>query len=643
MSSSLAHPGSQATAPDQQGGLAWRVLGAIVLALFLASSAVYFLKTAPSLALELGALGLAVLVAIGWATSQIARPAKRQSTPPSATFGEPALDWDRLVRFSFVVVAWCVAIANFWWYWLTLVHVETQVLFWLMSAALFYESTLLPSAYLFFLRRMRTPTPAQAPAGLKVAMITLCVPSKEALDIIERQIVRMVAVEYPHETWVLDEDDDPRVQSLCARHGAIHFSRKNVPRWNQPGPPFQAKTKAGNVNAWLFQHGVDYEFFTQMDIDHNPAPDYLHSVLGYFRDHDVGWVQAPSVYANWEHWTARGASEQELVLQGPLQMGFYGFSNTPFIIGSHSTYRTSAMLQIGGMQPTRAEDHLDTVVLAQHGHRGVYVPRVIARGLGPESLDVYLMQQFAWAYSMVQVLFQYSPRYFKHYGPRSALQFLFVQTWYPLWAGSMFVLFVLPLYMLVVDRRMAAVGLGTFLVRYLLLMLTALGIWWWSRRWFQPKGLLLSWRGMILQIARWPVVICAFLFVLLRIRRPYMITPKGLGKSRQGSYSLRSHAPLLLLIGLSLGASSWFLLRWQHRPTEGYLIFAIQGAASMLLVLLVGLSLDMRRLYRERTSLKQTVMAGWRPVLVALSLTVSTGYVAAMSVPYVVEAVTSAP
>jgi cellulose synthase (UDP-forming) len=148
---------------------------------------------------------------------------------------------------------------------------------------------------------------------------------------------------------------------------------------------------------------------------------------------------------------------------------------------------------------------------------------------------------------------------------------------------------------------------------------------------------------MILQIARWPVVICAFLFVLLRIRRPYMITPKGLGKSRQGSYSLRSHAPLLLLIGLSLGASSWFLLRWQHRPTEGYLIFAIQGAASMLLVLLVGLSLDMRRLYRERTSLKQTVMAGWRPVLVALSLTVCTGYVAAMSVPYVVEAVTSVP
>jgi len=98
-------------------------------------------------------------------------------------------------------------------------------------------------------------------------------------------------------------------------------------------------------------------FFTQLDIDHNPRLDYLDRVLGYFEDPKVAWVQAPSVYGNFEHWTARGSAEQEFVLQGPLQMGFYGHSRTPFIIGSHSTYRMSAIREIGGFQPTRAEDH----------------------------------------------------------------------------------------------------------------------------------------------------------------------------------------------------------------------------------------------------------------------------------------------
>ena len=40
--------------------------------------------------------------------------------------------------------------------------------------------------------------------------------------------------------------------------------------------PFQMRTKAGNVNAWLdhVKHRR-YEFFMQLDIDHIPLPTYL--------------------------------------------------------------------------------------------------------------------------------------------------------------------------------------------------------------------------------------------------------------------------------------------------------------------------------------------------------------------------------
>ena len=154
------------------------------------------------------------------------------------------------------------------------------------------------------------------------------------------------------------------------------------------------------------------------------------------------------------------------MLQGPLQMGFYGNSRTPFIIGSHTSYRTSAILEIGGFQPTRAEDHLDTVVLAAHGYRGVYVPEIIALGDGPESFSTYLRQQFAWAHSMITVFFTWTPRLLRRYTARQALQFLFSQTWYVLWSVSMLALWAAPLVALVTDQRIATTTLGEYLLYF---------------------------------------------------------------------------------------------------------------------------------------------------------------------------------
>src|SRR5262249_27685106 len=161
----------------------------------------------------------------------------------------------------------------------------------------------------------------------------------------------------PHENWILvDKVHSPEIEALAASLGVHYFSRHDRARWgdlveywNQPEAPFKAKTKAGNVNAWLDairRTGNDYELFNQLDIDHIPSPRYLDRVLGYFRCPDIAWVQAPSVYGNFDHWTSRGSAEQELVLQGPLQSGFFGFSGTPFIIGSHCTYRMSAIREI---------------------------------------------------------------------------------------------------------------------------------------------------------------------------------------------------------------------------------------------------------------------------------------------------------
>ena len=481
---------------------------------------------------------------------------------------------------------WVVVSAQFWMWWVPRAQGGDLWLALTVSLALAYQAAVLPTIFWWFVGRMRRPGHRPPARGLRTAMVTLCVPSVESLEIIEEQLRAMQAVRYPHDSWILDEGDSPAVRALARRYGVHHFSRKGIQRWNQLGPPHQRKTKAGNVNAWLSslaERGLDYDFFVQLDIDHRPDPSYLDRVLGYFDDPAVAWVQSPSVCRNLDCWTARGLAEQELVFQGPLQMGFYGFSQTPFIIGSHTAYRTSAIREIGGFQPTRAEDHLDTVVLAAHGYRGVFVPDTIARGDGPEDLPTYLRQQFAWAHSMITVLLSWTPRLVRHYKPRVALQFLFSQTWYLLWSVSMLVLWAAPLLALAGDRRIAATSLGEYFVYFIPVALAGWLMWSFARPWFKPQGLRISWRGAVLTVARWPAVLWALLSVLMRIKRPYMITPKGMS-GLSARRAIAAYGPLLGFATIAL-ATVWFADAMGH---EGDALAYVPLVLFNALIMVVG-------------------------------------------------------
>ena len=535
--------------------------------------------------------------------------------------------------YSVLVLVWAVVNLYFWIWWPLGGHIGNPVLFGLMSVALLYEGTLLPSFYTFYLGYMRHPKPIdvnlveQTKVVQKVAVISLTVPGSESLEIVREQMIALTKIRYPHDCWILvDKEHSPTIAALARELGVFYFSRHdvatwgedNVKRWNQPNPPFKAKTKAGNVNSWIDAYGHLYSHFTQLDIDHKPLPWYLHKVLGYFLDPKVKWVQAPSLYGNVEKWTARGSAEQEFVLQGPLQMGFYGFCSTPFIIGSHCTYDMEAIRAIGGFQPTRAEDHLDTVFLAARGYQGVFLPEVIAVGDGPENFETYLAQQFAWAYSMIQVLFNYTPKRIKYYTPRQALQFLFVQTWYIMWSLTMFTLFILPVISLFFNTPIAQVSYGEFMLHSLPVAVTAFMIWAWSHTWHLPKQLELSWRGVVLHIARWPIVMSALIQVILHVQKPYMITVKGLQHGKQRPFALKAHYPYLILIGLSLSACWFYLFTIGRSSVQGYLFFALQGAATLLLVYLTALVKDITDMMQEGISFASCILLRIKPLLLLI-------------------------
>ncbi|MDQ3764428.1 MAG: cellulose synthase [Actinomycetota bacterium] len=558
-------------------------------------------------------------------------------------------------RWYWVIVAFWVAVNGYYWVWWTQSgHVGDPILFAVVSLAMFYVFTLLPSAYLFFLGHMRHPVHINAQQAQekgvvqRVAVISLTVPGAESLEIVKRQMLAMKRINYPHDSWILvDKEHSPQIASLARELGINYFSRhdvdtwgvKQVSAWNQPQAPFAAKTKAGNVNSWLDAFGEGYSHFTQLDIDHEPIPEYLDRVLGYFVDPLVAWVQAPSVYGNHELWTARGSSEQEFVLQGPLQMGFFGFSRTPFIIGSHCTYDVKAIEKIGGFQPTRAEDHLDTVCLAAKGYEGVYLPEILATGDGPENFETYLAQQFAWAYSMIQVLFFYTPRLIREYTLRRGVQFLFVQTWYTFWSLSMLVLFAAPLLTLTLDDPLANVSYWAFLAHLLPVSFTAGTTWLWSRKWQFPQNLRLSWRGILLHIARWVAVLSAFVQVVFRVKKPYMITVKGMGSISR--FPLAVLVPYITLIGLSLGTCWFYLGVYGGGPSQGYLFFALKGAVLFWLMLVILLVHDVYSVTRSGTPLLRTLQTRSAALVTITSLTVLIALTTASSAELIMQALTA--
>ena len=76
-------------------------------------------------------------------------------------------------------------------------------------------------------------------------------PGAESLEMLEVTVHALITMAYPHDTWVLDEGDDARVQALCTRLGARHFSRKALPHYQTAQGPFKpAPSTATTTPGW---------------------------------------------------------------------------------------------------------------------------------------------------------------------------------------------------------------------------------------------------------------------------------------------------------------------------------------------------------------------------------------------------------
>lgn len=449
---------------------------------------------------------------------------------------------DRMLLLT-LIGAGVVSVGRFADWWFAPAHVGSLPLYVVLSLALWYGIARMVLGWVNLIA-VRKPKHVPAPDGLRVAIFTTSSPG-EPLSMFERTLEACAAVRYPHTTYLLDDTRDPAFRVVAEKHGA-HW----LPLVGLPG------AKAGKINAALSRTQED--FILVLDPDHVPFPNFLHRVLGHFRDETVGFVQVVQAYYNeGRSFTARGAAEQTYTFYGPTQMGLHGHG-APVAIGANCTFRRRALESIGGHGVGLAEDLVTSIRLHAAGWKSIYVPEIVSRGLVPEDLGSFYRQQLKWARGVYEVLFTEVPRAFASLGWRQRLSYLGIGTYY-LFGLTTLLYLVIPYLFLWTGVQPAAMRFEAFLTMGGPVACLGVALYGLSQRWLahpaRERGL--HWRGLSLKVACWPVYLAGSALAVVRAEIPYIPTAK---EARRGRF-LALAWPHLVLAGAFITSVGWTAYR----------------------------------------------------------------------------------
>ncbi len=237
---------------------------------------------------------------------------------------------------------------------------------------------------------------------------------REPIDVIEKTIRRAVEIDYPHETFVLDDGDSPEVKALAEKLGANYIAR-----------PMQGKkhAKSGNINFAIDQ--TKAEFFAIFDADHVPKPSFLTELLPFFENKKVGLVQTPQHYTNTKKFIAAGTSQAQEIFYKYVQPAKNSY-NAAFCVGTNMIYRRSAIDEIGGIaRRNHSEDIWTTILLHERGWESVYYNKVLAEGRAPETIASFFRQQNRWARGGFTLFFEKNPLFIEGLTLDQRLQYFF--------------------------------------------------------------------------------------------------------------------------------------------------------------------------------------------------------------------------
>jgi cellulose synthase/poly-beta-1,6-N-acetylglucosamine synthase-like glycosyltransferase len=413
----------------------------------------------------------------------------------------------------------------------------------------------------------RDPVPVRPPSGLRVAFATTYVPGKEPLAMVRATLEGAVALRHdgPLDVWLLDEGDDEAARALCAELGVRHFTRKGVEEWNQPRGSFRARTKHGNYNSWLAEHGDGYDVLACVDTDHVPLPNFLERMLGYFRDPDVAFVVGPQVYGNYERLVTKAAESQQFLFHALIQRAGNAYG-APMFVGTNNAVRIRALRQVGGLYDSITEDMATGLEI--HGSRNpetrkpwksVYTPDVLAVGEGPASWTDFFSQQLRWSRGTYETLLRQFWKAPVRLSPGRLLNYSLLVTYYPMSAVNWMLAGLSCALFLCLGASGIHVDSSVWLMLYSDAAALQIGLYMWNRRHnvspHEPEGSSGA-AGMVMSALSAPLYAASFAQAVLRRRTGFVVTPKGDSTSPDRLATFRIHLSWAVLFGGSLAASA---------------------------------------------------------------------------------------
>ena len=348
---------------------------------------------------------------------------------------------------------------------------------------------------------------------------------------------------------LLDDGGSDDMKAMARRHGANYIRREG-----------NSGAKAGNINHALEQ--TDAPFVAVLDCDHVPDGSFLEQTLGHFAGDRIAFVQTPQYYANCEEGTIPGASwSQQSLFFGPIARGKAGH-DAMFCCGTNVVFSRAALESIGGF-PTNSvtEDFELSVILHEQGWRTVYVPEVLARGLGPEDMASYVSQQQRWARGCLSAI----PAVIRAKLPwRRKLQYLLSASYF-LTGWTVFAYMSFPVIRIATgEQPLAEASADQFLLHFApyfgLALFTVATV---------GSGSY-TFRAFALQSASFWIHVQATLRVILRRPGKFVVTPKQGALVRQP----RAVIPALLAIAALVGAAVYGLIVDRSPATLNNVAFA---------------------------------------------------------------------
>jgi cellulose synthase (UDP-forming) len=399
---------------------------------------------------------------------------------------------------------------------------------------------MLVAYYLMFRFSLRASPVSEA--GLRVDVYVTVF--DEPLWLVEKTLQGALAIRYPHETYLLDDGKNELYAALAQRLGAGYLRRED-----------KKDFKAGNLNHAL--QATDGDFIAIFDVDHTPRPDFLDQTLGFFSDPEMGFVQAMVTFSNHgESLVAKASAETALDFYNLTAVG-KDRCGAASLIGSNAVIRRRALEETGLYKPGLAEDLETSLSLHAGGWRSAYVREPLAPGLSPSDLIGFWKQQLKWSSGVFEAAMGSFRKTFFKLTQHQKLCYLVRFTYY-LFGVSVF----MNLLALTVALSWPFPNVDGLILKLLPVMVAS----WISRVYplrvwaLEPlarKGLFFS--GSSLFLITWPVYVLSAVCTVLRIRIPFIATPK----EASGRIPLWIILPQMLMLAALIGAIAWRIQHWE--------------------------------------------------------------------------------